>query len=123
MVRNEANEIKDIIGQLKQLQITQTALLERLERLEEDENPTPPAPTVPLLRRLTARRVGTFVIGDRVRVTNPNRGQLDIGHITSIGPRQITLIDRRGEDIRRAPKNLVLENELVGPTTGNGIRQ
>jgi hypothetical protein len=98
------DETSDIIEQLKQLQITQTALLERLGRLEQGtpEQDTP-------LRRQTARR--QFDIGDGVRVLNPGVNQLSVGRITRIGPSQITLIDRRGEDIRRAPKNLVLENE------------
>jgi hypothetical protein len=107
MNNETSDEIQGIIDQLKQLQLTQSALLERLGRLESQqlnaERDTP-------VRRLTTRRVGTFVVGDRVRVLNPGRDQLSVGHITRIGLSQITLIDRRGVDIRRAPKNLVLEN-------------
>jgi hypothetical protein len=128
---NPNNEVKDIINQLIQLQVTQTALLERLSRLETDRRlfeglfdeedsgpvaraPNPVArapPPVVTTRRQSGRRIGRFAVGDRVRVLNPSRGQLDIGHITKIGIAQITLTDRRGEEIRRASKNLVLHNE------------
>jgi hypothetical protein len=52
-----------------------------------------------------------LAIGDRVRIKNPNRFQVDKGTITRIGANQMTIQTRSGTKILRAPKNLSINDE------------
>jgi uncharacterized protein YceH (UPF0502 family) len=85
-------DIKDIVEQLERLQIRQTELVQRLARLTNSGNNN------------TAH---VFAVGDYVRITNPGLRQADRGIITNIGNSRITVQDRNGTKILRAPKNLV----------------
>jgi hypothetical protein len=93
-------DIKDIVEQLERLQIRQTELVQRLARLTNSGN-----------NNTTTERSNTahvFSVGDYVRITNPGLRQSDRGIITKIGNSRITVQDRNGTKILRAPKNLVL---------------
>jgi dsDNA-specific endonuclease/ATPase MutS2 len=102
-MNNDKDEVQDLIEQLKNLQLQQTELLARLERARINE----------------ARRTGIqdkeesstreFAIGDKVRIKNPTRFQVNQGVITKIGSSRITVHTKTGSKILRAPKNLVLE--------------
>ena len=94
----ESSELKEIIEQLRQLQVSQTVLLVRLERLEGGE--TANIPRAPTNRQ--------FIVGDSVRIVNPRIGQSNVGTISRIGPKRITVVDARGRSIVRDPKNLRL---------------
>jgi hypothetical protein len=94
-------DIKDIVEQLERLQIRQTELVQRLARLTNSGNNN----TTTVQESNTAH---VFAVGDYVRITNPGLRQSDRGIITKIGNSRITVQDRNGTKILRAPQNLVL---------------
>jgi hypothetical protein len=57
------------------------------------------------------RALKRFAVGNRVKIVNPTGLQSRVGNVGKIGWRWITVVDRNGKIIRRAPKNLELENE------------
>jgi putative ribosome biogenesis GTPase RsgA len=83
------SSIQDIVAQLKRLKIKETELLERLERLSDSHTSEP----------------REFVIGDRVRIKNPQRSQARSGTIVRIGER-VTVLTKDGTKIIRAPSNI-----------------
>jgi transcription antitermination factor NusG len=102
-MRNDNDEIQDLITQLNRIQLQQTALLARLETAVENEATQ---------NREISREVrptGAFALGDRVRIRNPNPFQATRGTITKIGDQRITVTSRSGSKILRAPKNLELD--------------
>jgi hypothetical protein len=107
------DEIRELIIQVQQLQLQQTALLARLAQARGDEAEVV-APDSSDTREADApeQEVRAFAVGDRVRITNPNRAlfQADRGVITKIGDVRITVQTRTGR-ITRAPKNLIFNNE------------
>jgi hypothetical protein len=103
-------EIRDIVDQLQRLQIQETALLDRLDHLNEevgeDEGEILGArdpPTNPEAPR-------EFVIGDLVRIKNPNPilQQANKGRIINIklDTDRITVQPTNGSKLHRAKKNL-----------------
>ncbi len=84
-MNNDKDEVQDLIEQLKNLQLQQTELLARLERARINE----------------ARRTGIqdkeesstreFAMGDKVRIKNPTRFQVNQGVITKIGSSRIAV--------------------------------
>ena len=102
-------EIADIVIQLQSLQLQQTVLLQRITQVSGENNDN--AARRPNTPR-TAQPANTpreFVIGDKVRITNPNRFQANQGRIIKIGTSQITVLTESGTKIQQAAKNLVLE--------------
>jgi hypothetical protein len=97
-------EVQNIIERLEDLQVKQSGLLSRLERLSTsgDYARAQQPPTV-------ATR--EFVIGDRVRISNPRLLQADRGRIIKIGKDRITVQAKNGTKVVRKAKNLILENE------------
>jgi hypothetical protein len=108
---NNEQEIESLVEQLKSLQIQQTNLLNRLETLTEIEarRPNNRGPAYQAGNEEPARPEDTaaFAVGDRVRIKNPRPLQQQVGVITKIGPKLITVTTRNGSEIRRAPKNLL----------------
>jgi hypothetical protein len=116
-MNNDNDEVQHIIHQLKSLQIQQTALILRLERARDRETRTgsdhEARTNVAETRASIVANVvepREFVIGDRVRIKNPNLFQTDRGTITKIGASRITVRTRSGTKIIRAPKNLIIED-------------
>ncbi len=106
-MRNDQQEVQEIIAQLQVLQIQQAALISRLEQATESEetnNPTPPP------AHTSSNRTREFVIGDRVRIRNPRYLQEERGTIIRIGAR-ITVKTPREKTIVRLAKNLIFDNE------------
>ncbi|WP_353890134.1 mechanosensitive ion channel domain-containing protein [uncultured Marinobacter sp.] len=100
-----SKEVQDLIAELTRLQLQQTEVIARLTRLTEAEpkqtrtvSPTRPTPT---------DTIRDFAIGDRVRITNPRPFQTATGSIKRIGTHRITVRTASGNNIIRAPKNLV----------------
>jgi hypothetical protein len=90
-------EVKEITTQLQRLQLQQDSLISRLERLSESG---------------TSEHKGTtreFVIGDKVKISNPGLFQITKGKIVKIGKTRITVQGSNGKKVVRAPKNLILE--------------
>jgi hypothetical protein len=109
------DEIEDIIAQLQQLQLQQTELLARLEKArgEETENTdTGHTTRASVADRTDRTKTSTddinreFVLGDKVKIKNPNRFQPNKGKIIKIGKSRITVETASGGKITRAPKNL-----------------
>ena len=127
-MRND--EVQDLISQLNRLQLQQTDLFARLEKAIGDEdahtrridkedaqtgevaNKVEVAQTREFVVAHEVAQTGEFAMGDRVIVKNPNPFQTDRGKITKIGNKRITLTTQSGRKILRAPKNLVLQQEL-----------
>ena len=127
-MRND--EVQDLITQLNRLQLQQTELFARLEKAIRDEDAQTrgirkeDAQTREIAHKIEVAQTrefvvahevaqtGEFAIGDRVIVKNPNPFQTDRGKITKIGKKRITLTTQSGSKILRAPKNLVLQQEL-----------
>ncbi len=127
-MRND--EVQDLITQLNRLQLQQTELFARLEKAVGDEDAQTrgirkeDAQTREIAHKIEVEQTREFVIahvvaqtvefaiGDRVIVKNPNPFQTDRGKITKIGKKRITLTTQSGSKILRAPKNLVLQQEL-----------
>ncbi len=127
-MRND--EVQDLISQLNRLQLQQTELFARLEKAIGDKdaqtrwvgkedaqtgevaNKIEVAQTREFVVAHEVAQTGEFAIGDRVIVKNPNPFQTDRGKITKIGNKRITLTTQSGRKILRAPKNLVLQQEL-----------
>jgi TolA-binding protein len=119
----ENDEIEQLIDQLKQLQLQQTELqsqqtelLDRLERARRREN-NPRAyaqqdEDLPPAQAYSQYEVRAFAVGDKVRITNPNRAlfQADRGVIIKVGDSRITVQTKTGK-VTRAPKNLTFQNE------------
>jgi hypothetical protein len=99
------DDIKDIVDQLKRLQIRQDALISRLGELSVSNDSTP---TTARATTVTAR---SFAIGDRVRIRNPNREQAKRDVVINITANCITVQDRLGGKIIRAPHNIFLNDE------------
>jgi hypothetical protein len=99
-------DITDLVNQLQRLQLQQSELLQRLTLASEENNNNTARAAQP-----TTNTPREFIVGDRVRITNPNRFQTRIGicRVTKIGPSQITVLAANGTKIHRAAKNLVLE--------------
>jgi preprotein translocase subunit YajC len=91
---NEEDQVEDLIEQLKSLQIKQASILVRLDKARNKEQ-------VDVL--------GTFAIGDRVRVLNPRPLQATRGKIVKISRKFITIETASGNTISRIPKNLSIE--------------
>ena len=115
-MQNSTDEIQELIKQLKDLQLQQTDILARLERARAQETDTrvgvdegTNGPVDHHVTQIPIDEERDFVIGDRVRIVNPNRFQTDKGIITKIGHSRITVQTRSGGKIQRAPKNLVLD--------------
>jgi hypothetical protein len=102
-MRNDNDEIQDLIIQLTRIQLQQTELLARLVTAVDNEDQQN--------REVTrqTRPTVAFAIGDRVRIKNPNPLQASKGTVTKIGSKRITVTSRSGIKILRAPKNLVLD--------------
>jgi hypothetical protein len=98
-MRNDTDEVQDLIRQLKSLQLQQTDLLSRLERARENEAGTNTSET------------REFAVGDEVSIKNPAPFQANQGIITKIGRSRISVLTGSGRTIQRAPKNLVLQDE------------
>jgi hypothetical protein len=127
-MRND--EVQDLISQLNRLQLQQTELFARLEKAIGDKdaqtrrvgkedaqtgevaNKVEVAQTREFVVAHEVAQTGDFAVGDRVIVKNPNPFQADRGKITKIGNKRITLTTQSGRKILRAPKNLVLQQEL-----------
>ena len=106
---NNKQEIDSLIEQLKGLQLKQTILLNRLDLLRDNEGrPNHSGPPYPARNKEPARHESTkdFAVGDRVRINNPKPLQEQVGIITKIGAKLITVTTRNGTEIRRAPQNL-----------------
>ena len=106
---NNEQEIESLVEQLKSLQIQQTNLLNRLETLTENEgraNNRGPGYQAGNEEPARPENTAAFAVGDRVRIKNPNPLQQQVGVVTKIGPKFITVTTRNGTVIRRAPKNL-----------------
>jgi transcription elongation factor len=106
------DDIADIVDQLKRLQIRQDLLIARLGELSANNNSIPAMARAsripPDTETVTAR---SFAIGDRVRIRNPNRQQANKGVVTNITANSITVQDRLGNKIIRAPHNVYIDDE------------
>jgi hypothetical protein len=103
-MRNDNDEIQDLIIQLTRIQLQQTELLARLVTAVDNEDQQNTREVTRQIRPTVA-----FAIGDRVRIKNPNPLQASKGTVTKIGSKRITVTSRSGIKILRAPKNLVLD--------------
>jgi hypothetical protein len=111
MDQTDIDEISEITRQLEQLQLQQTELLRRLARLTENRrSSTQGSATIPREATPEPTAPGEFVIGDKVRVTNPGPFQQDKGVIVRIGDR-ITVSTRNNKKVVRDAKNLVLQDD------------
>jgi sRNA-binding protein len=106
------DDIASIVEQLKRLQIRQDLLIARLGELSEDNEGTPATARAtripPETETVTAR---SFAIGDRVKIRNPNRQQANKGVVVNITANRITVQDRSGNKIIRAPHNIYIDDE------------
>jgi hypothetical protein len=106
------DDIQDIVGQLKRLQIRQDLLLAPLGELSGANENTPATARAtripPETETVTAR---SFAIRDRVNIRNPNRQQAKKGVVTNITANRITVQDRLGYKIIRAPHNIYIDDE------------
>ena len=102
----DEQEIAEIVIQLQRLQLQQSELLHRLAQSEVNNNTAEQASTASTAPPASAPR--EFVIGDQVRIVNPNPFQANKGRIIRIGDR-ITVLTKNGTKIQRAAKNLVIE--------------
>jgi hypothetical protein len=106
---NNKEEIDSLIEQLKGLQLQQTLLLNRLDLLRDNEGrPNHSGPAYRARNEQPAGHDNTeeFAVGDRVRINNPRPLQQQVGLITKIGAKLITVTTSNGTEIRRAPQNL-----------------
>ena len=118
LYEQEGDDIRD---ELERLRVRQAGLIDRLERLVPamaqraaalNRGRTLRTPTGPATRvEPRPRAVRPFVIGDRVRIVNPSRSQSKIGTIVKISPSRITVANRNGTTISRAPKNIAFIRE------------
>ena len=102
---NNDQEIAAVIAQLERLTLQQSELIQRLSQLHRGNPNLTPTPTV--IPPIAAQE---FVIGDRVRITNPGRFQTNTGIVHKIGSNRITVETSSGTKIIRAAKNLVHHN-------------
>ena len=96
-------EVEELVEQLKDLQLRQTAVLQRLERLTE----SPRGSNAPAAPATNTEPRPDFIIGDRVRITNPRPFQQAVGIVTKISPSRIFIRTKNGAVIQRAPSNVV----------------
>ena len=101
-------EIAEIVIQLQRLQLQQSGLLHRITQVSEGNNNAAAQQASTPGTDQPASTTREFVIGDRVRIINPNRFQANSGRIIKIGS-CITVQAKNGTKIQRAAKNLVLE--------------
>jgi predicted TIM-barrel fold metal-dependent hydrolase len=107
---NNEQEIAEIVIQLQRLQLQQSELLQRITQVSVDNNNNNAARQANTPRAAQAANTPrNLVIGDWVRINNPNRFQANIGRIIKIG-RQVTVQAKNGTKIHRAAKNLTLDN-------------
>ena len=93
-------EITDIVIQLQRLQLQQSKLLQRITQVSEANNNN------------AAQQASTpreFVIGDRVRINNPNPFQARSGRVIKISTSGITVLADNGTKVYPAAKNLAFE--------------
>ena len=95
-------EITDIVIQLQRLHLQQSELLQRLAQLSEVDNNDPPQqPSAPR----------ECVIGDPVRINNPNQFQARSGRVIKIGTSRITVLALNRSKIYRAVENAALKDQ------------
>ena len=100
-------DIADIVIQLQRLQLQQSELLQRIVQVSEENNTARPARAPRTAQPSNTRR--EFVIGNRVRIINPQPSQPPTRTITKIGIVRLTVTADNGTKINRIAKNLVLE--------------
>ena len=98
-MKEDNDEIQDIITQLKHLQLQQTELLECLDRARCKEPNGPP------------NEERAFAIGDRVCIRNPRPFQASHGIITKITAKRVIICTRSGNTVQRAEKNISFDHE------------
>ena len=105
-------DIRDLTEAVNQLRLAQTRLNAVIARVEQNRAQREPVEREEQLlprRRRTVHPLSRFVVGDFVRVKNPNRGQPDRGIV--FGATRSALVQLRaanGEEVKRLSKNLVL---------------
>jgi hypothetical protein len=106
------DDIQDIVDQLKRLQIRQDLLIARLGELSGGNENTPVtawATRIPPETETVTARI--FAIGDRVKIRKPNRQQANKSVVINITANRITVQDRLGYKIIRAPHNIYIDDE------------
>ena len=105
-------DIRDLTEAVNQLRLAETRLNAVIARVEQNRAQREPVEREeqPLARRTRAvHPLSRFVVGDFMRVKNPNRGQPDRGIV--FGATRSALVQLRaanGEEIKRLSKNLTL---------------
>ena len=109
LLRVRLTGLKDCLGQLKggAGPAVRAGLNNTPRRIMKFLRPVKPGKGMdPRLRALKG-----FAVGNRVKIVNPTGLQSRIGNVGKIGWRYITVVDRNGKMVVRAPKNLVLAHE------------